>query len=460
MKHKNEEFKMHTLQQNKSIITTLAITLSSLFISACGGGGETTTVSNVNPSEPVQLTSSSWSKSLAKTPEAFSIKTKISQASPGDHPQLRVDVKGAPKTAHWQLHIDSDNNPNTGFQHDNEAWSKLSGIDYIVEDGYLYKSTANDSSWSWEYVAKPDKATLNTISLRLDDHNGAKGSIYGICKKFNIGFVGLDDNWSIQLFYPNANKMLEKTTRYCKKPPENTTPVITLKGLSRMVVELNSAFTDPGATAYDKEDGDLTADIKRVQGVYIDTSKLGGQAIRYYVTDSQGRVGYASRSVHVVKKAAIIKIDGNADDWTIVDTYAQSGYGTMKVNDDKENVYIMIDSRDSNENWQVFINSVGDGMTMSGYGPMLGGSDFLIENSDFAKFSGKNNEQWAWNFDVPQVATIAKNGNFIEMMIPKHTLNPGSRSSGVRLGFNSMNSDWKDLFFLGNKYYTYRPTEQ
>mgnify|MGYP002619894864 CR=1 FL=1 len=67
---------------------------------------------------------------------------------------------------------------------------------------------------------------------------------------------------------------------------DTTPPVITLLGAATITVELGDSFTDPGATAEDSFEGNITADIV-VTGT-VDTSTLGEYTLRYNVSDSSG----------------------------------------------------------------------------------------------------------------------------------------------------------------------------
>ncbi len=69
-------------------------------------------------------------------------------------------------------------------------------------------------------------------------------------------------------------------------PPANYRPVITLLGDNPMSIEQGSAFTDPGATATDAEDGDISSKIDVSDTV--NTSIVGKTTLTYTVTDSQG----------------------------------------------------------------------------------------------------------------------------------------------------------------------------
>jgi len=75
-------------------------------------------------------------------------------------------------------------------------------------------------------------------------------------------------------------------------------PTIYLNGPNPMTVEANSRFVDPGATAQDLQDGDLTALIV-VTGT-VATSTLGTYTLAYDVSDTEGNAAVTvTRTVYV-----------------------------------------------------------------------------------------------------------------------------------------------------------------
>ena len=83
-------------------------------------------------------------------------------------------------------------------------------------------------------------------------------------------------------------------------------PSITLKGDALMVLKLNDTFTDPGATASDQKDGDLSSFVS-VSG-YVDTHISGSYTVTYTVTNSANLTTYAKRRV-VIGPANMCFID-------------------------------------------------------------------------------------------------------------------------------------------------------
>ncbi len=92
--------------------------------------------------------------------------------------------------------------------------------------------------------------------------------------------------------------------------PANQRPVITLIGLNPISVTIGSAYTDPGATAQDFEDGDITAHI--VATSTVNTAVLGAYTVTYNVSDSDGLAAIpVTRTVNVVPLAPTVTLNAN-----------------------------------------------------------------------------------------------------------------------------------------------------
>ena len=123
--------------------------------------------------------------------------------------------------------------------------------------------------------------------------------------------------------------------------PDVTAPVISLSGGSSISVVLNSTFTDPGATAIDNQDGDVSSSIQ-VSGS-VNTSILGTYTLNYSVTDAAGNSATATRTVTVldvqpdtvtVKKAEFkngeLKVEASSSDGISL-TLTVVGFGVMPI---------------------------------------------------------------------------------------------------------------------------------
>jgi len=85
---------------------------------------------------------------------------------------------------------------------------------------------------------------------------------------------------------------------------DTTAPVITLTGSSTINLTVGDTFTDPGATATDNVDGDLTSSITTSGSV--DTSTAGTYTISYNVSDAAGNAATVVQRTVIVSAASSI----------------------------------------------------------------------------------------------------------------------------------------------------------
>jgi hypothetical protein len=116
-------------------------------------------------------------------------------------------------------------------------------------------------------------------------------------------------------------------------------PTITLNGAATVNLNVGDTFTDPGATATDPEDGDLTGSIA-VGGDTVNTAVAGTYVITYNVADSDGNAAPEVTRTVIVSSASggggvpTITLNGDATVTLMVgDTYTDPGY---TANDDED----------------------------------------------------------------------------------------------------------------------------
>jgi len=115
--------------------------------------------------------------------------------------------------------------------------------------------------------------------------------------------------------------LTDKTTRkVIVVTAPNTPPTITLAGNNPETIQLCKTYSDAGATADDKEDGDITSNIVTTSDVNI--SKVGTYTVTYPVTDSDGNTVDENRSVNVVR--SLIQSNGVKKTGQI-QSYAENG---------------------------------------------------------------------------------------------------------------------------------------
>ncbi len=96
-------------------------------------------------------------------------------------------------------------------------------------------------------------------------------------------------------------------------------------GACAATVEVGTAYVDPGATAHDNYDGDLTGRI--ITNNPVNTAKLGTYTVSYSATDKSGNTSTVTREVQVVDTTApVIQLAGDAHVTINLDaTYVDAG---------------------------------------------------------------------------------------------------------------------------------------
>lgn len=82
-------------------------------------------------------------------------------------------------------------------------------------------------------------------------------------------------------------------------PPQNSIPELTLHGDNPMELEVGDTYVEPGASAFDSIDGDLTDQIEIIGEV--NTNEAGIYTITYRVTNRLGEVVSVERTIRVVE---------------------------------------------------------------------------------------------------------------------------------------------------------------
>lgn len=122
---------------------------------------------------------------------------------------------------------------------------------------------------------------------------------------------------------PAAQKSRTVTVR------DRTAPIITrnlFNGTVNITQECGDVYTEPGATASDGCEGDLSSSVV-VSGDTVDVSTPGDYVVTYTVTDGAGNSADASRTVHIVDsiRPTIVLNGGGAVTVQLGDTFTDLG---------------------------------------------------------------------------------------------------------------------------------------
>jgi len=157
------------------------------------------------------------------------------------------------------------------------------------EDGYMqYGLGKNTRSGVWQTFSRNLQEDLD----QFEELNEIKR-----VHTFVIRGSGSIDNVEIlkKLKLKNSEKTDNKNLKISFKNNINTMPNIHILGANPMHLQKGEAFVDPGATAYDTEDGKL----QLISSEEIDINKEGKYTVMYIATNSRGNTAVDTRCVQV-----------------------------------------------------------------------------------------------------------------------------------------------------------------
>lgn len=117
-------------------------------------------------------------------------------------------------------------------------------------------------------------------------------------------YIKCGDMYTTTGYVSNSSKNETTTTKTTK---DTTKPDLVLKGEKEVVIKVGDRFEDPGVTATDNIDGDISSSVKKSGNV--DTSKAGTYTITYSVSDKAGNESEVKRTVKVVSTATTTKTE-------------------------------------------------------------------------------------------------------------------------------------------------------
>ena len=178
----------------------------------------------------------------------------------------------------------------------------------------LFSGKANFNSdigfWDTSNVTNMDRMFENASSFNQNISGWCVSNINSEPTNFLFNSALTEDNKPVWGTCPNGSV-------------DTTPPVISLLGSSTINLTVGNTFTDPGVTATDDVDGDLTSSIT-VSGS-VDTFNTGTYTLTYLVADSSGNQTDVSRTVIISAAATTYSISVTASsnaDYTLSGTDA------------------------------------------------------------------------------------------------------------------------------------------
>jgi hypothetical protein len=180
----------------------------------------------------------------------------------------------------------------------------------------------------------------------------------------------------------------------CKKDEE--APVITPKGGNTQTVVLNASLTDPGATADDNEDGDLTSSITSDYLTVVKKDLAGTYTVTYKCSDEAGNEGTATLSVTVKNDASAW-----AGDYAVTDVVGGATYNysqTVTASATVNNRITFNKFGNYANNTGIYANITGTNVDLPSQTAIAVGSGSAIFDRTFSGTGSKNSAGFVLNY--------------------------------------------------------------
>lgn len=423
----------------------------SIAIGACGDSANKKPPT-VNHSSPQKLSSDRIKNYSQHRTEGLSL-----TISDDNFLNIRVNNVNTTELAHSQFYIDIDNNEKTGDKSTGGLWDNP-GADYMLEDQFLYKSTADDDSWSWRFVTEIDESSIGdthlTVQIPISD-------LKGISPIIKVGFAQLDAQWNVTNATPKGSQMASYRLQNITVPPgsDKRQAIIKIIGSQSVKILRDDYYTFNkivalGATAIDNIDGDISHLIK-THSADVNVSQIGTYPIHYRVTDSAGNTTEHARNIEIVSSlddVPEITVDGDLDDWNNISSIVRQGNSSIKLASDDEYIYIAITTDNELTHPQIFLNiDQNDNTGFRYYHSNWTGIDFIIEDGYLDKYQG-DGDTWSWQYDSATINYVHEQGqsDIIEISIKKSNLE--NLGSGIDIGFVNADENWNQSGYMPDSY--------
>ena len=168
-------------------------------------------------------------------------------------------------------------------------WKKASAdVNVVVTDKVPPKIELNPNDKVLEY----DEEYIEDGFIATDDYDG---DLTDKVKPF------YSNNKAYYFVSDSSNNYAFAERDIIRKEADTTKPEIKLNGKERMTIQIGDEYKEPGFTAIDNVDGDLTKNV--VVNDNIDTETIGSYKVSYTATDTMGNNVTATRIVDVMPES-------------------------------------------------------------------------------------------------------------------------------------------------------------
>lgn len=148
--------------------------------------------------------------------------------------------------------------------------------------------------------------------LPLEVNIRYRNTLQGMDRNVEIEWERETEGYPATTIIPEADEDVDDGNNVWPIPGADLPPIITLLGSNPMYIYKDQPFVDPGATAYDQEDGDITGDI--VQAGSVNNAVVGPYLLVHNVTDSAGNNAATKVRTVYVREPSTMTI---LKEWTI-----------------------------------------------------------------------------------------------------------------------------------------------
>jgi hypothetical protein len=241
---------------------------------------------------------------------------------------LETTLATGPTTAVSTGDFNADNRPDLVFARDTATlpavpsalvWLNTSGSNgqLFVSDELGAAMTTRLLVSDFDLDKRQDVFALNGYGARIFTNAGAGNGTFALhpqqlatpgARDAAAGRFSSDDRVDLAVLSDSVTLFINDGAGNFGEPDSNA-PVIQLRGDATVDIEIDAPYSDAGATATDREDGDITSRI--VVANPVNTTVLGTYTITYTVSDLSGNAATpVTRTVNVKPQAAAIEGGG------------------------------------------------------------------------------------------------------------------------------------------------------
>ncbi len=191
----------------------------------------------------------------------------------------------------------------------------------------------------------------------------------------------------------------------CKK--DETAPVITITGGNTQTVSLNAALTDPGATANDDSDGDVSSLVTSDYLEAVDKDQTGTYTVTYTVADKAGNTSTATKAVTVRNDAYML--EGNYAVTDVVNGSTSTYSETVRLSETVNNRILFNKFANYTGNSNIFANVTGNNLDVPSQSASIQGTA-----TTFAGTGVKNATGFTIQYTETTSNTVQGVGNYVK----------------------------------------------